>query len=72
MGFIVENKAIEGEAKGDIYDYGNDFQALPLGEKRGILKTAKTLLKEQKRIKSLFANAENGPSPMDSERRKGP
>jgi len=41
-------------------------------EKQGILKTAKTLLKEQNKVKSLLANARNDPSPLGAERRKRP
>jgi len=63
-------KASEGETKGDFYDCGNDFQVLALGEKRGILKTAKTLLKEQIKVKALFANAGNDRSPVEAEMRK--
>jgi len=63
---------IVGEMKGDFYDCGNDFQVLPIGERRGILNTAKTLLEEQNKVKSLLANAVNNPSPMEAERQKRP
>ena len=59
------------EIKGCFYDYGGDFTALSVVEKWGILKTAKTLLKEQNKVKSLLANAGNDPSPMEAERQKG-
>ena len=61
---------VADEIKGDSYDCGNDFQVLSLGEKRGILKTAKTLLKEQIKVKALFGNARNDPAPVEAEMRK--
>jgi hypothetical protein len=54
----VKNKAATGEATGDFYDCGKDFTVLPAREKREILKTAKTLLKEQRKVESLLAKAE--------------
>ena len=64
----MKDKAIVGEIKGDFCDCGSDFKDLSIGEKLGILKTAKTLLKEQNKVKSLLANAGNDPSPMETER----
>jgi len=66
----LENKVIVGEIKGDFCDCGNDFNALSISEKQRILKTAKTLLREQNKVKSLLANAGNDPLPMELERRK--
>jgi len=68
----MEDKAIIGEIKGDFCDCGSYFKDLSIGEKRGILKTAKTLLKEQNKVKSLLANAGNDPLPMEAEKQKGP
>jgi len=68
----MKAKAIEDEIKGEYYHCGNDFKILPAMEKQGILKTAKTLLKEQNKVKSLLANAVNNPSSMEAERQKRP
>ena len=56
--------------KGEFCDYSSDFQVLPIGERREILKTARTLLGEQNKVKSLLANVGKDPSPMEPERRK--
>jgi len=66
----MKARTVEGEIKGEFCDCGNDFQVLPVGERREILKTAKTLLREQNKVKSLLANAGNDPLPMELERRK--
>jgi len=63
-------RAVEGEIKEEFCDCGSDFQILPTGERREILKTAKTLLKEQNKVKSLLANAGNDPLPIEAERQK--
>jgi len=68
----MKAKAVAGEIKVDSCDYGNDFNALSILEKRGILKTARTLLREQNKVKSLLANAGHDPSPMEAERQKRP
>lgn len=62
MGSIMKDKAGPGGVKGASYDYSRDFQVLSSGEKRGILRTAKTLLKVQAENTALLAGA--GPSPM--------
>jgi len=62
----MKNKAAKVEIKGDFCDYGNDFQVLPAGERRGILRAAKTLLKEQNKVKSLLAAAGSAPSPREA------
>jgi hypothetical protein len=41
----------------ETYNYGSDFQLLTLKEKRGILKSAKSLLKLQRDNDVLFAVA---------------
>jgi hypothetical protein len=41
----------------ETYNYGSDFQLLTLKEKRGILKSAKSLLKLQRDNAVLFAVA---------------
>ena len=64
----MKNNAIAGEAKGDYRDCYRDFNVLPIGDKRGILKTAKNLLKEQNKVKTLLANAGNGPMPTNAEK----
>jgi len=56
--------------KGDFSDCSMDFEVLSPREKMGILKTAKTLLKEQNRIKTLLAHAENALLPMEAGRQK--
>jgi len=66
----MQANAIEGETKGDFYDCRSDFQVLPIGERRGILSTAKTLLREQNKIKSLLANAGNDLPPMEAKEQK--
>jgi len=67
----MKNPVSEGELKESFYNCGNDFQILSAVEKRGILKTAQTLLREQKKVKSLLANAGgNGPSPMEAGKRR--
>ena len=42
------------------YDYENDFQLLTLKEKRRILKTAKVLLKLQKKNDDLYSPSPEG------------
>jgi hypothetical protein len=53
-------KAEKEGIKGESYDFSNDFQLLPCKEKRGLVKTAKTLLNLQKE-NALLA----GPAPPD-------
>jgi hypothetical protein len=48
-------KTEKGGADGQPYDYGKNFKVLSVNEKRRILKTAKTLLKQQKENNALLA-----------------
>jgi hypothetical protein len=49
----MKDKARQERGKGESYDYGKDFKVLTPIEKSGILKTAKTLLKVQKKTALL-------------------
>lgn len=64
----MKDKAAAGVMKGDFCDCRRDFGVLPACERRGILKTAKNLLKEQKKVKAMLANAGSAPLPMSAEK----
>jgi len=48
-------KAKPGKVKGETYDYCMDFMILSAIEKRTIIKSAKTLLKQQRDNDALLA-----------------
>jgi len=51
----MKNKAKQGKVKGETYDYCMDFMILSAIEKRTIIKSAKTLLKQQRENDALLA-----------------
>jgi hypothetical protein len=53
----MKDMAGRGGSKGEPCDYSQDFKILSSGEKRGILRTAKTLLKVQAENTALLAGA---------------
>jgi len=53
----MKGKAKQGKAKGETYDYCMDFLILSALEKRVIIKTAKTLLEQQRKNSTLLADA---------------
>jgi len=64
----MNDTAKQGGTKGEFYDFSNDFTLLTNGEKRGVLKTAKTYWKLLKDNDALLAAAENDRLPMEAER----
>ncbi|MDR2499693.1 MAG: hypothetical protein LBD37_01265 [Treponema sp.] len=60
----MKDKAGQGGGKGEPCDFSQDFKVLSSGEKRGILRTAKTLLKVQAENTALLAGA--GPSSIST------
>jgi hypothetical protein len=65
-GSIMKDKARKEGVKGESCGYYRDFKVLTPTEKRGILKTAKTLLKVQKEDAKILADAP--PLPMEAEK----
>jgi hypothetical protein len=60
----MKDKARQQEVNGELYELRKDFKDLTLDGKRGVLKTAKSLLKVQK---SSFADA---PAPSNETGKK--
>jgi hypothetical protein len=56
----MKSKARQQEVNGELYELRKDFKDLTLDGKRGVLKTAKGLLKVQK---SSFAYSPVAPAP---------
>jgi len=66
----MNDKAKRCDNKGEFFDFRNDFTLLTSGEKRNVLKTARTYWNLLKDNDALPAHAENNPLPMDSGKQK--
>jgi len=67
----MNDKARRCDSKGEFFDFRNDFILLTNGEKRNVLKTARTYWKLLKDNDALLADAKSDPLPMDSGKQKG-
>jgi hypothetical protein len=68
---LMKDRREKAGVKGNPYDISKDFKVLTSSERRGILKTAKTLEKIQAENLSMLADAPAPPIEAESEKGLG-